>query len=269
MSIQLNAPVLRNSQAHPSNNGAEQSHASPIGLAGNASSLRSQVNAGASSSSLCGCFESLINWIKGLLFNLLPARASQAPAQPPAAAIESPPATVPRTDPETLLNKADEFLDLQFNTPGLSYPLKAICFLKYNGRLIASPDRQVNAALDLDRFKTSVKQDFALRTMQMLLPFSFVGTTEVARVVEETVQLEVETCFFSDVGTDPENPMYDIAHVSNHRDLTTGQERNNIERLSGRDRYQTAGFFLGTLNAISPATARGVLQSLLGITAET
>ncbi len=144
MSVHLNVPELRSSQVQS----APIHHAEALPLQGIASdqstllSLREHANAEAAFS-FCSCFESLINWIRDCFSNIFASRTSTRTSTP--------------VTHDSLIRTANGCLSAQLYTANLSYPVKAIVFIKNNGTLVATPHREIASSPDLLTFETEVR----------------------------------------------------------------------------------------------------------------
>ncbi len=224
MSVHLDSSVLRNSQVQS----APIHHAETVPLQGIASdrstllSLREHANAGVS---FCGCFESLINWIKECFASCFGSRASQVVPQ----------AIVPSPQPPTEIDRMQtvrRYIDQQFNTPGISYPSKVVVFIKYDDTIIAMHHDEV-LSNDVERFKSNAMGEAERAHWNRLNGDG-----------HEAQWLEVETCFFTNSSPDARAPIYEMTDVSNRINLSNGVIGNGFRSTSRMQPRITAEYLL-------------------------
>ncbi len=211
MSVHLENPVFRSSQAQPANVGSAQSQPqlSPLGMASEPSTLlssREHVNADASGS-FCACFENLINWFRDLFSNIFGSRSS---ATLPTTTVTAQPITG-----EQKVDKAKQYIDFHFNdvnTAGLTFPVSVLVVVRWKGLSIYTPMYQLNSGNAAD-LKNQIKE---------MIPSADSRVWELQNG-DHSPQLEVVTCFFHNRSADAENPTFDIRRIAQVFDFRTGR----------------------------------------------
>lgn len=235
MPVHLENSIFRGSQTQNLDSAQSHPHLSQRTMASDLStlvSLREHVNAD-ESGSFCACFESLINWIKGLFTNMVSSGSSQL--QAPQESITTSPQTsnvtemaplqttnvaevvTPLQTGDQIVDKARQYIDFHFNdvnTAGLSNPVNVIVVIRWNGVTVHAPIHQVDHGNVAD-LKNPIKQ---------MLPSGNSPTWELQD--GNPARLEVETLFIYNRGvdrTDPAFPTFDVRRIGQKFDFRTGR----------------------------------------------
>ncbi|MBS0607659.1 MAG: hypothetical protein JSR57_11975 [Verrucomicrobia bacterium] len=120
---------------------------------------------------------------------------------------------------ERLIQKGDRFIDIQFDQTNLTFPLKAIVTIRFNGQILAMPHSDV--AADLTEFKAEAK-----RVLSQVLQ---------AQSLEGEVKLIVETHFLNNTSTNPAVPAYAMRSFDDSINLRTDETNSgnfNADEMS-------------------------------------
>ncbi|MBS0653449.1 MAG: hypothetical protein JSR39_08000 [Verrucomicrobia bacterium] len=183
-------------------------------------SMRESANAEAPSF-LCGCFTSLVNWIRELFLGCFGARANQTETRAERAITH-----------ERLIQKGHEFIDVQFNQSGLTFPLKAIVTIQFNDQILAMPHSDVIA--DLSEFKAEAKRVLT-QTLQ-------------SQDLQGDVRLNVETHFLNNTSPNPDVFVYSMRSINNGINLRTEETTDGNGNADAMSARQVAVYFTAHTN---------------------
>ncbi len=197
MPVHLDAPVLRSSQV-------QSAHSHPVetlssqGRASDRSTLLSMREAANGNISIsCDWFTAIPNRIKSFfvdswIYNWVSSFFAFQPT---------------RAD---LIERGNEILDAHFNGAGLSFPLKAIVFMKYNGELLGT------SQLTIDNAEMSAHQATVKAELNERLPADAWNDRS----------LEIVTLFVMSANADAANPRFNV-NVSSYRNGVQGGGQSN------------------------------------------